>query len=292
METVSLRSVRVSLPFSIPPIALSNRNFSLSFPTLTCRPFQASYRKLCVAVPAKKKSREPRPKGDDPVIEPNIVEEVLSDDKGGDEAEGEDEDEEEEEEHQLLFDDDEFDDDLIDDDDDDDFEDEFEEEDEPQLQAGDGAGGGGISLAGTWWDKEALAIAEQVCLSFDGELGIYAFKTLLNGAIRVRIERLTNKSGSPNMEDVEAFSRTYRARLDEAELAKAIPENTTLEVSSPGVERVVRIPEDLDRFKERPMYVKYVSQEEGAESASESDGVFKLVSFDLEMKCCTWGVAD
>ena len=60
-------------------------------------------------------------------------------------------------------------------------------------KAGDGAGGGGIALAGTWWDKEALAIAEQVCLSFNGELGIYAFKTLLNGTIRVRIERLTNK---------------------------------------------------------------------------------------------------
>ncbi|CAN1175914.1 Ribosome maturation factor RimP, partial [Linum perenne] len=279
MESVSLRNVRVSSAFSIPPISLVNRNFSFSFPTLTCRPFQASRNKLCVAVQAKKKSRELPPQEEEPVIESSILEEVLSDDEDDGEVEGEE---------QLLFDDDEFDEDLIDDD----FEDEFEEEDEPKLQAGDGAGGGGIALAGTWWDKEALAIAEQVCLSFDGELGIYAFKTLLNGIIRVRIERLTNKSGSPNMEDVEAFSRTYRARLDEAELAKAIPEQTTLEVSSPGVERVVRIPEDLDRFKERPMYVKYVSEAVGTESASESDGVFRLVSFDLEMKCCTWGIAD
>ena len=38
------------------------------------------------------------------------------------------------------------------------------------------------------------------------------------------------RSGSPNMEDIEAFSTTYRARLDEAELAKTITENTTLEV--------------------------------------------------------------
>lgn len=32
------------------------------------------------------------------------------------------------------------------------------------------------------------------------------------------------------MEDIEAFSTTYRARLGEAELAKTIPENIALEV--------------------------------------------------------------
>lgn len=61
------------------------------------------------------------------------------------------------------------------------------------LKAGDGAGGGGVSLAGTTWDKKALEIAEEVALSFDGELGIYAFRSLLNATIQVRIERLTNK---------------------------------------------------------------------------------------------------
>ena len=33
------------------------------------------------------------------------------------------------------------------------------------------------------------------------------------------------------MEDIEAFSVTYRARLDEAQLNKSIPENISLEVS-------------------------------------------------------------
>lgn len=58
---------------------------------------------------------------------------------------------------------------------------------------GDGGGGGGISLAGTSWDKEALAIAEAVCQTFDGDLGIYAFKTLSNNTIRVRVEKLSTK---------------------------------------------------------------------------------------------------
>ncbi|KAB1220971.1 hypothetical protein CJ030_MR3G025338 [Morella rubra] len=63
------------------------------------------------------------------------------------------------------------------------------------------------------------------------------------------------------------------------------------QVSSPGVERVVRIPHELDQFKDRPMYVKYVNLEASG-SLSESDGVFRLVSFDMESKCYTWGLAD
>ncbi|KAL6211212.1 hypothetical protein ACLB2K_016439 [Fragaria x ananassa] len=148
----------------------------------------------------------------------------------------------------------------------------------------------GVSLAGTWWDEKAFEIAEEVILTFEGDLKIYAFKTLPNFTIQVRIEKLSNKSGSPSMEDIEAFSRTYRTRLDEAELARSVPENLCLEVSSPGVERVVRMPQDLDRYKDRPMYVKYVTDATG--SLSESDGIFRLVSFDMETKCCIWGVAD
>ncbi|KAL0360330.1 UNVERIFIED_CONTAM: hypothetical protein Sradi_3717500 [Sesamum radiatum] len=171
------------------------------------------------------------------------------------------------------------------------FEDEyFAEEAEPFV--GDGAGGGGISLAGTAWDKKALEIAEEVIISFDGELGIYAFKTLLNAAIQVRIERLTNKSGSPSMTDIEAFSTTYRARLDEAEATGSIPGNISLEVSSPGVERVVQIPQDLERFKDRNLYVRYATEAVDGGSSPELDGVFRLISFDSESSSCTWGLAD
>ncbi|OVA08607.1 Ribosome maturation factor RimP [Macleaya cordata] len=98
------------------------------------------------------------------------------------------------------------------------------------------------------------------------------------------------------MSDIEVFSSAYRARLDEAERAGIIPENVSLEVSSPGVERVVRILQDLDRFKDRTMYVKYfveAADETGTGlSSKEGDGVFRLVSFDLELRCCTWGIAD
>ncbi|KVH87413.1 Ribosome maturation factor RimP [Cynara cardunculus var. scolymus] len=146
----------------------------------------------------------------------------------------------------------------------DDNDEEFDEDDAIQDEdadprAGDGGGGGGVSLAGTTWDKEALTIAEQVSMSFDGELGIYAFKT---------------------------------ERLNEAEAAGSIPDDISLEVSSPGLERVIRVPQDLDRFKDRPMYVKYTVKVDDATSSVERDGILRLESFDLETECCTWGLAD
>ncbi|KAL0016254.1 hypothetical protein SO802_003323 [Lithocarpus litseifolius] len=205
----------------------------------------------------------------DPVLQPTIIQQVLFDDDDDDDFQHEDE---------SL--------------DDDYFEEDDDYDTNAQLNVGDGVGGGGISLAGTWWDKEALRIAEEVSLSFDADLQIYAFKTTLNSTIQLRIDKLSNKSGSPSMEDIEAFSVTYRARLDEAQLNKSIPENISLEVSSPGVERVVQIPQGLGRFKDRPMYVKYVDEVTANGSSAESDGVFRLISFDMESKCCTWGLAD
>ena len=36
-------------------------------------------------------------------------------------------------------------------------------------------------------------MAEEVSMSFEGDLKIYAFKTLVNSTIQVRIEKLSNK---------------------------------------------------------------------------------------------------
>ncbi|KAL9260874.1 hypothetical protein AKJ16_DCAP11692 [Drosera capensis] len=172
-----------------------------------------------------------------------------------------------------------------------DYEDEFETEDE-EVAVGDGATGGGIKLAGTWWDKEALAMAEELCKSLDGGIQIYAFRTSKNGFIQLRIEKLSAESYSPDINDIEAFSIAYRARLDEAELTNSIPDYISLEVSSPGDDRVVRVPDDLERFKHKTMYVKYVIEAPETGKLSENDGIFNLVSYDLETRTCTWGLAD
>ncbi|XP_014522408.1 uncharacterized protein LOC106778917 isoform X2 [Vigna radiata var. radiata] len=244
---------------------------------------------FCIYTSTRRKLFTPIPRGrkrdsdSESLLEPSIVQELSL-------LEEEEEEEEflDEYEYETALDDNDGEDDG--DDDDDEY---YDEQDEAGVPyAGDGGAGGGISLAGTWWDKKALAIAKEVTLSFDGELQIYAFKTLLNSTIQVRIENLSKKSGSPSMENIETFSAAYREKLDEAELAKSVPDNLCLEVSSPGVERIVRIPDDLDRFKDRPMYVKYVISNDPNNPAAESEGVFMLESFDLETKCCTWGLAD
>lgn len=199
-----------------------------------------------------------------------------------------DDEEEEKRVEEELFED--FEDEIMMDDSED-FEDDFELEN-ANLNVGDGAGGGGISIAGTWWDKEALLVAEEVSMLFDGDLKIYAFKTSANLTIRLRIEKLSSKYGSPSMNDLEAFSAAYQSRLDEAEIAGKIPKNISLEVSSPGVERVIRVPEELERFKDLPVYVKYSSIDAETTSPQLNDGVFQLISFDLELCQCTWGIAD
>ncbi|XXG46285.1 hypothetical protein AAC387_Pa02g1164 [Persea americana] len=69
---------------------------------------------------------------------------------------------------------------------DDDFEDEFEEDTE--LHVGDGSGGGGILLAGTWRDRKALDLAAEVWISFGGDLKIYAFKTSASSTIKYALK--------------------------------------------------------------------------------------------------------
>ena len=46
------------------------------------------------------------------------------------------------------------------------------------------------------------------------------------------------RSGSPNIQDIEAFSKAYRARLDEAEVAGSISGNVSLEVGTLQLEYI------------------------------------------------------
>ncbi|KAJ4831829.1 hypothetical protein Tsubulata_010202 [Turnera subulata] len=298
MELISPLNLRVPPPpptvfFSVlpPPPFSSNRSFSLHF-WANPNPNPTTTTKSC-KLRAKKK-QDPQP---NPVLRPTLIEEVVSPDI---EDEDFDEDLDEDfvdEEDEAMVDGEDVDVGFFEEGENDDaeyfeFEEDDDEDDVLNLYAGDGAGGGGVKLAGTWWDKEVLRIAKEVCLSFGGEFKLYAFKTLPNSVVRVRIECLSHKTGSPTMQDLEAFTVAYRARLDEAELAKTIPDNIYLEVSSPGSDRVVQVPEELDRFKDQNMYVKYVEVGTEQDSLSESIGVFRLISFDMEEKCCTWGLAN
>lgn len=61
-----------------------------------------------------------------------------------------------------------------------------------------------------------------------------------------------------------------------------------MKVSSPGAERLLKVPDDLDRFKEMPMRVCYLDDLES--KRLEKNGVFLLES--IETESCIWKLAN
>ncbi|KAI3429209.1 DUF150 domain-containing protein [Psidium guajava] len=168
--------------------------------------------------------------------------------------------------------------------------DEWEEEEEAEPKLGDGADGGGIVLQNVPWGEHALSIAREVLSHYGDDMKLYAFKTTPRGYIYVRIDKMSNKYGCPSMEDIESFSQEYKKRLDEDGALGKIPDNLALEVSSPGAERLLKVPDDLYRFSDMPMNVCYVEDEEP--HCQEKHGVFFLDSVETDTETCIWRLAD
>ncbi|KAL0284984.1 UNVERIFIED_CONTAM: hypothetical protein Sangu_2799700, partial [Sesamum angustifolium] len=61
-------------------------------------------------------------------------------------------------------------------------------------------------------------------------------------------------------------------------------------VSSPGADRLLRVPDDLLRFRDMPMVVSYL---QGSDSrCPEKNGVYFLDTIETESRCCVWKLAD
>ncbi|PPE01396.1 hypothetical protein GOBAR_DD01577 [Gossypium barbadense] len=94
--------------------------------------------------------------------------------------------------------------------------------------------------------------------------------------------------GCPSMEELQSYSQEYKKRLDEAGQRREIPDDLALQVSSPGAERILKVPDDLDRFKDMAMRVCYI--EDAGSNYTEKSGVFLL---DLvEEENCVWKLAE
>ncbi|KAA8532887.1 hypothetical protein F0562_032996 [Nyssa sinensis] len=169
--------------------------------------------------------------------------------------------------------------------------DSWEEEDEAEPEIGDGGDGGGVVLQNCPWGARALSVAHEVLQQFGDDMKLFSFKTTPRGYIYVRLDKLPNKYGCPSMEEIEIYSHQYKKRLDEAGAAGEIPDDLALEVSSPGAERLLKVPDDLYRFKDMPMRVSYVEEDEGARF-QEKSGVFFLDSIETESGSCMWRLAD
>ncbi|OMO72026.1 Ribosome maturation factor RimP [Corchorus olitorius] len=167
----------------------------------------------------------------------------------------------------------------------------WEEEDEMvEPKIGDGGDGGGVVLQGLPWGESALSIAHDVLKQFNDDFKIFAFKISPRGYIYVRLDKLSNEYGCPTMEELESYSQEYKKRLDEAGERGEIPDDLALEVSSPGAERILRVPDDLDRFKDMRMRVCYIEDTEL--NCTEKSGVFILDSIETEQENCVWKLAE
>ncbi|KAL6349933.1 hypothetical protein AAG906_002040 [Vitis piasezkii] len=167
---------------------------------------------------------------------------------------------------------------------------EEEEEEEVEPEIGDGGDGGGIVLQNVPWGERVLSIAREVLLQFGGDMELFSFKTTPRGYIYVRLDKLSNKYGCPSMEEIERYNLEYKKKLDEMGALGEIPHNLAIEVSSPGAERLLKVPDDLDRFKDMPMRVSYVEDVET--QCLEKDGVFMLESIKKESANCVWKLAN
>lgn len=65
-----------------------------------------------------------------------------------------------------------------------------------------------------------------------------------------------------------------------------------LQVSSPGAERLLKVPEDLHRFKDFPMVVSYVEGDTTEAKSQEKTGYFVVDSIETESEHCVWKLAD
>ncbi|XP_052186768.1 uncharacterized protein LOC127797700 [Diospyros lotus] len=168
--------------------------------------------------------------------------------------------------------------------------DSWEEEDDAEPEIGDGGDGGGVVLQNCPWGEQALSIAHEVLLHFGDDMKLYAFKTSPRGYIYVRIDKLSNEFGCPSMEEIESYNHQFKKRLDEVGELGEIPDDLALEVSSPGAERLLKVPDDLYRFKDMPMRVSYVEDLES--KCPEKNGVFFLDAIKTEVGSCYWRLAD
>mgnify|MGYP003703369245 CR=1 FL=1 len=67
-----------------------------------------------------------------------------------------------------------------------------------------------------------------------------------------------------------------------------------MQVSSPGAERLLKVPKDLDRFKDMAMRVQYLVEGDDVvpKQILQKDGIFLLESVDIQAEHCIWKLAD
>jgi ribosome maturation factor RimP len=147
----------------------------------------------------------------------------------------------------------------------------------------------GIDTQGISWADAGLKAAQKVLSTpaMDG-IDIYLFRAV--GAIKkldIRLDKLTDIYGSPSIEDIEKFSRMLNLELEAIMGVEAAGE-ISFEVSTPGAERQLQLPQDLHRFNKLPLTCDYTA----ADGQLMKQQILELLSFEEESGETVWGIAD
>ena len=140
-----------------------------------------------------------------------------------------------------------------------------------------------IILENTDWGQKALDCAQQI-LENKNELALYAFRAYnASKRIDIRIDKLTDTYGSPTLDEIGEFSRDFNEML-ESSIGEETAGSIEIEVSSPGAERSVQVPDDVLRFKALPMTV--------CSTDAPEPRVFNLQSVLEDGTTTVWAFAD
>ncbi|GIL58567.1 hypothetical protein Vafri_13510 [Volvox africanus] len=145
-----------------------------------------------------------------------------------------------------------------------------------------------VATGGTAWGEVVLRAAQGVLAqpAMKG-LELYLFRALpASRKVDIRLDKLDDLYGSPSIDDIERFQRSLFAALDRDMGPEAAGE-ISFEVSSPGAERLVRVPDELNRFAELPLQVEYRTSD-----GKDVSSVLLLVGLDEAAGLSSWRLAN
>lgn len=138
------------------------------------------------------------------------------------------------------------------------FDEEFDELDPGDEDGEETPADEEVDDGNTPWGRTALAVARSILSSDeDGseQLSLWSFKAHASSKkIEIRLDKLSDRYGSPSLDDVSSFSRKFAEQLAEA-LGEEAAGEIEVEASSAGAARKLRLPRDLERFAEMPLAV-------------------------------------
>ncbi|KAG2443170.1 hypothetical protein HYH02_009579 [Chlamydomonas schloesseri] len=145
-----------------------------------------------------------------------------------------------------------------------------------------------VATGGTAWGEVVLRAAQEVLAQphLQG-LDLYLFRALPSSRkVDIRLDKMDDLYGSPSIDDIEAFQRGLFAVLDR-ELGVEAAGEISFEVSSPGAERLVRVPDELRRFESLPLKVEYRTPD-----GKDASAVLLLAELDEAAGASAWRLAN